>query len=85
LKLENVFVHHSRLEEMGAGFGRLDWISLQGVAFTADLLKAIRRISLATTRVVWITSDPAPPIPPAERLVVPSTNTQALIFRLDLT
>jgi 16S rRNA (guanine527-N7)-methyltransferase len=85
LKLENIFVHRTRLEELGAGLGSLDWISLQGVAFTAELLEAIKKISLSTTRIVWITSDPRPPIPPAERLVVPSTKTQALIFRLDLT
>ena len=85
LKLQNVFVHRLRLEQVGTGLGGLDWISLQGVAFTTELLEAIKRISFSTTRVVWITSDPEPPIPPAERLVVPSTNTQALIFRMDLT
>jgi 16S rRNA (guanine527-N7)-methyltransferase len=85
LKLENVVVHRIRLEEVGAELGRLEWISLQGVAMTDELLETIKKISLSTTRVVWITSDPKTPIPPAERLAVPLTNTEALIFRLDLT
>jgi 16S rRNA (guanine527-N7)-methyltransferase len=85
LKLENVVVHRIRLEEVGAELGRLEWISLQGVAMTDELLETIKKISHATTRVVWITADPKTPIPPAERLAVPLTNTEALIFRLDLT
>jgi 16S rRNA (guanine527-N7)-methyltransferase len=85
LKLENAVVHRIRLEEVGAELGRLEWISLQGVAMTDELLETIKKISHATTRVVWITSDPKTPIPPAERLAVPLTNTEALIFRLDLT
>ena len=32
-----------------------------------------------------ITSDPAPPIQPLHTLAVPSTNTEVLIFGLDLT
>jgi 16S rRNA (guanine527-N7)-methyltransferase len=85
LKLENVLVHRLRLEDVGAEVGRPDWISLQGVAMTDELLETIKKITVSTTRVLWITSDPKPPIPPAERLAVPLTNTEALIFRLDLT
>jgi 16S rRNA (guanine527-N7)-methyltransferase len=85
LELERVTIHRMRLEEAGAEFESVDWVSLQGVALTLELLDAIKKISLPTTRVVWITSDPMPPIPPTQSLLVPSTNTEVLIFRLDLT
>jgi 16S rRNA (guanine527-N7)-methyltransferase len=84
LKLENVVVHRLRLEDVSTDLGKLDWISLQGVALTAELLETIKEITTSTCRIVWITSDLTPPIPPAERLTVPGTHTQALVFRLDL-
>jgi 16S rRNA (guanine527-N7)-methyltransferase len=85
LGLEHVAIHRMRLEEAVDELGAVDWVSLQGVALTAELIEAIKKISLSTTKVVWITSDPAPPIPPVDILHVPSTNTEVLIFRLDLT
>jgi 16S rRNA (guanine(527)-N(7))-methyltransferase RsmG len=86
LKLEDVVVHRTRLEEVApTELGRLDWVSLQGVALTLELLDAIKKLSVPTTRVVWITSAAAPPVPPLQTLAVPSTDTEVLIFRLDLT
>ena len=85
LELEHVAIHRVRLEEAVGELGTVDWVSLQGVALTLELLEAIKKISLSTTRVVWITSDPEPPIPPTQSLLVPSTNTEVLIFLLDLT
>lgn len=84
LKLDPVIVHRLRLEEAVAELGKVDYVSLQGVALTMELLEAIKKISVPTTRIVWITSDPAPPIQPLHTLAVPSTNTEVLIFRLDL-
>ena len=85
LKLDPVIVHRLRLEDAVAELGKVDYVSLQGVALTMELLEAIKKISIPTTRVVWITSDPAPPIQPLHTLAVPFTNTEVLIFRLDLT
>jgi len=86
LGLDNVLVHRTRLEEVvPTELGTLDWVSLQGVALTAELLDTIRKHSVPTTRVAWITSAPSPPVPPHQTLAVPSTDTEVLIFRLDLT
>ena len=85
LKLENVVVHRTRLEEAGPELRRVDWVTLQGVALTPELIDSIRIISHSTTRVVWITAGPEPPLPPSQRFLVPTTNTEVLVFQLDLT
>jgi 16S rRNA (guanine(527)-N(7))-methyltransferase RsmG len=84
LELKEVVVHRMRLEEAGADLRRVDWVSLQGVALTAELVAIIRKKCSPTTRVVWITSEPSAPIPPVEILHVPFTRTEVLIFQLDL-
>jgi len=84
LKINGVVVHRSRLEDIKPELKAVDWITLQGVALTLELLDGLKRIARSTTRVVWITSDPSPPITPQQRLQVPSTNTEALTFQLDL-
>jgi len=85
LELERVTIHRTRLEEAVGTLGAVDWVSLQGIALTPEVLDAIKKISVPTTRVVWITADPAAPIPPIQTFRVPSTNTEVLLFRLDLT
>lgn len=85
LELPGVIVHRSRLEDLGLELRNVDWVTLQGVALTSDLLNSIKLIGSTTTRVVWITSDPKPPIPPIQRLLVPSTSTEVLLFQLDLS
>src|SRR5205085_6782420 len=62
LELEKVEVHRTRLEDAIGELGKVDWVSLQGVALTPELLETIKKISLPTTRVVWITSDPKQPV-----------------------
>jgi len=85
LKLEHITIHRLRLEDAVAEIGKVDYVTLQGVALTMELLEAIKKISVPTTRVVWITSEVRPPIPPLQTIAVPSTNTEVLIFQLDLT
>jgi 16S rRNA (guanine527-N7)-methyltransferase len=80
LELQAVMVHRKRLDEAAPDLRQVDWVSLQGVALTMELVDVIRRIGGPTTRVVWITADPSPPIPPLQTLAVPSTNTEVLIF-----
>lgn len=85
LELPGVTVHRTRLEQIGSGLRNVDWVTLQGVALTLQLIQSIKTISSATTKVVWITSDSKPPVPPVQNLLVPSTNTEVLLFELDLS
>jgi 16S rRNA (guanine527-N7)-methyltransferase len=85
LGLAGVTVHRTRLEELGSEVRNVDWVTLQGVALTSELIESIKPISGPTTTVVWITSDPKPPIAPIRSLRVPSTTTEVLLFQLDLS
>jgi 16S rRNA (guanine527-N7)-methyltransferase len=85
LELKDVTVHRTRVEEIGTEFQNVDWITLQGVALTVDLMESFKAISATTTRVVWITAHAAPPIVPIRSLFVPFTNTEVLVFQLDLS
>lgn len=86
LKLTGVTVHRARFEEMASTLGRLDWITLQGVAPTDQLIDSIRYCSVKTTIVVWITSEAVrPKLKPQRTLHVPMTGTQVFLFHLDLT
>jgi 16S rRNA (guanine(527)-N(7))-methyltransferase RsmG len=84
LELQRIRVHRARLEEAEMELADLDWVSLQGVALTRELLETIRNRTSSTTKVVWITSSPKPPIEPVQTLLVPATHTEALVFQLDL-
>lgn len=77
-------VHHSRFEDVALSLGPVDWVTLQGVALTAEMIEAIRHIKSKTTTVVWITSNrAAAPVEPTARLRVPITGTEVLLFDLD--
>ena len=83
LKLAEIKVHRGRFEEVASSLGSPDWISLQAVTLTKDLIDSIRRISSATTTIVWITSQCADTaLRPAKTLTIPLTGTQILLFRL---
>ena len=82
LKLSGVIVHRARFEAIASGLKPLDWITLQGVALTEELLNSIRNIASATTNVVWISSrDTRSPSNPVRTLRVPFTGTSVLLFR----
>lgn len=83
LKLGDVDIHHERFTWESPQLKDTDWVTLQAVALTAQLIEDIRRISHSTTRVVWITADANPPIEPTKRLHVPNSRTEVLVFRLD--
>jgi len=90
LQLKRVSVHRQRLEEMtdivgmtGHSIACPDWITLQAVAPTPDLLEALGRMSKSTTKVVWVTSNGIPPILPAQHVVLPGSATEAWVFGLD--
>jgi 16S rRNA (guanine527-N7)-methyltransferase len=83
LRLSAVTVHHSRFEEAARNLEKVDWITLQAVALTGQILDSIRQISLPTTTIVWITSGTHPPVEPFRRVLVPVTGSEVLLFRLD--
>ena len=84
LKLSSLQVHKSRFEEVSKTLGPIDWITLQGVALSAELIDSIRPVSSATTTIVWITSSGMnAAVEPVKTLQVPFTNTQVFLFRLN--
>jgi 16S rRNA (guanine527-N7)-methyltransferase len=85
LNLDQTRIHRGRLQEVAASIDKADWITLQGVALTEELMNSLRRFCQATTTVVWITSlSVSAPLPPLQTFTVPVTGTQVLLFRLDL-
>jgi 16S rRNA (guanine527-N7)-methyltransferase len=85
LGLKDVVVHRSRIEDMADGAMSCDWISLQAIDPTVDIVRALRRISMPTTRVVWITSRTLPPIDSAVKIEGPDKIISGWSFRLDQT
>jgi 16S rRNA (guanine527-N7)-methyltransferase len=82
LDVPAIVVHKDRLEDVES-FGPVDWITLQAVSPTAELLRAMRPLASSTTQVVWITSSDEAPIASAERVSVPGSKTRIWVFRLD--
>jgi 16S rRNA (guanine(527)-N(7))-methyltransferase RsmG len=85
LKLDGVRVHRGRFQDVVGGLDKADWVSLQGVALTCELLQDIQKIAKPTTTVVWITAEVEVPARPYRTLMVPSSNTHVFLFRLDLS
>ena len=85
LKLTNVVVHRSRIEDIPEKAILSDWITLQAIDPTPVLKSYLRRIAIETTRVVWITSVVTPPVPDAEKLEIPGGTSKIWVFRLDQT
>jgi 16S rRNA (guanine(527)-N(7))-methyltransferase RsmG len=83
LGLDQVFVHRARVEDLEAKFQSVTCITLQAVSPTPHLVKALRRIFPATTRVVWITANAKAPGSSATRSCVPDSNSEVWDFRLD--
>jgi 16S rRNA (guanine(527)-N(7))-methyltransferase RsmG len=83
LGLEQAVIHRSRVEDLEQKFETVDCITLQAVSPTPQLMKALRRVFLATTRVVWITSGAVAPSASAKHISVPSSNSEVWDFRLD--
>jgi 16S rRNA (guanine527-N7)-methyltransferase len=57
LELENAWVHRAELRSAVAELPVADWISMQAVNPSADLLLAVQRISKPSTALLWITSE----------------------------
>jgi 16S rRNA (guanine527-N7)-methyltransferase len=86
LTLNDVVVHRARFEEIVSELGPVDWVSLQGVALSSQLLDSIQKVALGTTTIVWITSPAArTPLNPLRTLEVPVTGTRVFLFRLNVS
>ena len=83
LELPAASVHRSEFETVIDELPTADWVTMQAVQPTVDLLTAIERISKPSTALLWITSASA-----AERrfarsdiLSLPFSQTVAVVFR----
>jgi 16S rRNA (guanine527-N7)-methyltransferase len=86
LRLPTMSVHRAKFEDLGAVFTNPDWITLQAVALSPEILRVIRPIATATTTIVWVTTGNVEgPLAPARTLTVPNTGTRVLLFHLDLS
>ena len=85
LTLTDIVVHRARFEEVASELEPVDWVSLQGVAFSGRLIDSIRKVASATTTIVWITSpNVRTPLKPIRALGVPFTGTKVFLFRSSL-
>ena len=83
LPLSDVSVHRGRFEEIAFDLGQVDWISLQGLVLSQELLDWFRQIAAATTNIVWISSPAArAPLNPFRTLQIPLTGTEVFLFRM---
>jgi 16S rRNA (guanine(527)-N(7))-methyltransferase RsmG len=81
LNLANSEVHRVRFEDLEKDRECPDWITLQAIALTKDMMTAIRNISKSTTSVVWITSATLhTELQPSHIFSIPATDTKVLIF-----
>jgi 16S rRNA (guanine527-N7)-methyltransferase len=85
LKLPGTRIHRAKYEDIAPAVSQSDWITLQAVALTPQLLSVIRGFVRSTTTIVWITAgNVETTLSPVESLSVPITGTRVLLFRLDL-
>jgi 16S rRNA (guanine(527)-N(7))-methyltransferase RsmG len=85
LEIRTAHVHRGRFEDVAAALGAPDWVTLQGVALTHGLLKAIQGIHKRETRLVWITTRgvTGPPGLNYSRLRTPLTGSEILVAAMD--
>ena len=82
LNLREVVVHRAKFEDVLMEIQAPEWITLQAVVLTPELMNLIRRISTRATTTAWITSaNVSADVEPAEIVSVPNTGTQVLLFK----
>ena len=83
LALSDVIIHRGRFEAIVSELKSIDWVTLQGVALSSQLIDFIKEIASATTTIVWISSpNVMAPLKPTRQLQVPLTGTEVFLFRL---
>jgi 16S rRNA (guanine527-N7)-methyltransferase len=80
---QGIIVHKNRAEEVAESIAPVDWISMQAVRPSSELLNALRPLCRSTTRVVWITSATTAPVAHAKAFHLENSNTVAWVFQRD--
>ena len=81
LQLKNIQVHQTRFEDISEPLESPDWVTLQAVALTKELMQSIHQISRPTTTVVWFTSSSVKTdLLPTRTLTIPVTGTTVLLL-----
>ena len=84
LSLRNIQIARDRIEDL-QGPMHADWITMQAIEPREDILVALDRIRMETTRVVWLTSKDIPPVSAAEQICLPGSSSKIWVFQLDQT
>ena len=83
LALSSVIIHRARFEAVVSELKSIDWVTLQGVALSSQLIDSIKTIASTMTTIVWISSpNVIAPLKPTRQLQVPHTGTEVFLFRL---
>lgn len=83
LRLPGVEIHRARFEELGPLPDPPDWVSLQAVAPTPELMLKVRSLAGPNTSVIWITSSAASSqLQPSRMLTIPHTGTRVCVISL---
>lgn len=87
LPVSGVEVHRARFEDIAAKLVPADWLTLQGVAATDELIRRIRGNFGSATKVLWITSGerPVPASVIATPIQTPFHDSRAWLFAVDQT
>ena len=85
LGLPGLTIHRARVEEVTGEIGTVDWISLQGIRPSPELLRVLALLSTPETRILWFSSELT--VPPGvicvRRVEVPSLSVSVQILTLD--
>ena len=73
-------VHHGRFEQVSCEIPKVDWITLQAVHPTKEIVAQMQQISSPATTAVWITSTSVEPAGGVS-LKTPFLDTQAIVFK----
>ena len=83
LKLGEMEIHRARFSDVAGAIEAPDWVTLQAVALTKELLDLLRPVAHSTTTVVWISSATTKAdMEPMHSFTVPITGTKVSLFRL---
>lgn len=83
LKLGEMDVHRARFSDVAGAIDPPDWVTLQAVSLTKELLDSLRPVARSTTTVVWISSATTKAdLEPMRSFAVPITGTRVSLYQL---
>lgn len=80
LEMDDITVRRARFEAVRFELAPVDWVTLQGVTLTAEILENIRSASGNHTKIVWLTRATEAPGKPEACIEIPDSDRQALVF-----